>query len=312
MAHPKGGNGGSGNGGKRQRNKKQRQENKAANYAASYGWSQAFLEGHPELKQLFDQAVQHGWTAPRFIAELQDTGWFKKHSDVARKAMYLKATDPKTYAKNVNQLKQQLADAAGGIGVEIPPSQLETMAEHAYLFGWDQNQINNHLAQMVNIQKQNATVGGSLASAENQIKNYAYNNGVTLNDHTMQNWLRQIVRGNSTVEEYQQYITKQAAAAHPNWSKELNSGMSLSDVASPYINSMAQILEIDPSQISVNNKLIRQALSYQDDKGQWKQMTLGDFEDRVRQDPRWMNTDNAKQQYMDIGTSILQRFGLVG
>ncbi|HET7415520.1 MAG TPA: hypothetical protein VFI97_07475, partial [Arthrobacter sp.] len=193
-----------------------------------------------------------------------------------------------------------------------PPSSLDTMAEHAFLFGWNQEQINNHLAQMVNIQKQHATVGGSLASAENQIKNYAYNNGVNLNDHTMQNWLRQIVRGNSTVEEYQQYITKQAAAAHPNWSKELNSGMSLADVASPYINSMAQLLEVDPSQINVNNRMIRQALSYQDEQGNWKQMTLADFEDRVRSDPRWMQTDNAKQQMMDTGTAILQRFGLVG
>lgn len=297
---------------KRQRKKHQRQENRAANMAASYGWSQAFLEGHPALKKLFHQAVEHGWTAPRFVAELQDTDWFKQHTDVARKAMYLKATDPKTYEKNVNQLKQQLADAAGSLGIEIPQSQLSAMAEHAYLFGWNQEQINNHLAQMVNVQKQNATVGGSLASAENQIKNYAYNNGVHLNDHTMQHWLRQIVRGNSTVEEYQQYITKQAAAAHPNWSKELNGGMSLSDVASPYINAMAQLLEVDPSQINVNNRMIRQALSYQDEKGNWKQMSLSDFEDRVRTDPRWMNTDNAKQQYMDIGTSILQKFGVIG
>lgn len=288
-------------------------DSSAKDWASDYGWSLAFLNGHPALKKIFDKAIDQGWSAQRFVAEIQDTPWFKQHSDSWRQATYLQATDPKTYGQRTGQIAEQIKNAAGALGIEVSPKLLKQWSEQALRFGWTDVQINNHLASQVDIMGKHDTVGGQLASTQDGLMQFAAQNGVTINQKTMQGWLRAVVRGDSTFEEYRQYITKMAVAAHPNWSKELQSGMTLSDIAEPYRNTMAQVLEMNPADIDLNGSLLRNALSFKDDKtGEFKSMTMYDFEDRLRSDPRWLKTDNAKQQMMDTGSGILRMFGLSG
>ena len=154
------------------------------------------------------------------------------------------------------------------------------------------------------------TVGGELASTQENLNRWAVDNGVKINRKTMQSWLREIVRGNSTFDEYKQYITKMAVAQHPNWGKELKAGMSVAEIAEPYRNMAAQMLEMSPKDIDLNNKLLKQALSYKREDGKYDSMTMYDFEDKLRQDPRWMKTDNAKEQFMETGSAVLRMFGL--
>lgn len=300
---------GAGAGRRRNRGVGKQDTNTVADFAADYGWAKSFIQDNPQLSEVFDKAIENSWSPQRFIAEIQDTPWFKKHSDTWRQSVYLQATDPKTYEQRVNQIRGQVADAAGHLGIEVSPHLLDQWAERAVRFGWTDAQINNHLASQVKVMGEN-TVGGELATTQNNLKQFAYQNGVNINDKTMQNWLRSIVRGTSTMQEYQQYVTKMAVAAHPNWRKELEGGMTLADIAQPYQNTMAQLLEIDPAKIDPHDKMIRRALSMKNDKGEYKSMALYDFEDMVRQDPRWQKTDNAKQQYMDTGSAILKMFGL--
>jgi len=40
-------------------------------------------------------------------------------------------------------------------------------------------------------------------------------------------------------------------------------------------------------------------------------MTVSDFSNQVRQDPRWLNTQNAKDSIMNSGVQLLRNFGLV-
>lgn len=278
-------------------------------WAADYGWSYAFLQDNPQLKKVFDQAIENTWSPQRFIAEIQDTTWFKKHADTWRQAVYLQATDPKTYDKRVTQIRQNLADRAGALGLEVGKGTLQKWADQAMRFGWDDAKINNHLARQVKIMGDN-TVGGDLASTQESINRWAIDNGVKVNKKTMQSWLREIVRGNSTFEEYKQYITKMAVAQHPNWGKELNAGMSVAEIAEPYRNVAAQMLEMSPKDIDLNGKLLKRALSYKKDDGTYDSMPLYDFEDMLRQDPRWQKTDQAKESYLETGSAVLRMFGL--
>lgn len=278
-------------------------------WAADYGWSYAFLQDHPQLKDVFDKAIENNWSPQRFIAEIQDTPWFKKHADTWRQAVYLQATDPKTYDKRVTQIRQTLADRAGALGIEVGGATLQKWADQAMRFGWDDAKINNHLARQVKIMGEN-TVGGDLASTQDQLNRWALDNGVKINKKTMQSWLREVVRGNSTFQEYKQYITKMAVAQHPNWAKELKAGMSVAEIAEPYRNTAAQMLELAPDDIDLNGKLLKRALSFKKDDGTYDSMALYDFEDMLRQDPRWQKTDQAKQQYMETGSAVLKMFGL--
>ena len=280
-------------------------------WAADYGWSYAFLKDHPKLKSIFDEAIANSWSPQRFVAEIQDTPWFKKHADTWRQAAYLEATDPQTYKQRTQQIRAQIADAAGSLGLEVSGNLLDKWAEQSLKFGWNDAQIKNHLASQVQIMGKHANpLGGDLATTQENLNRWANDNAVKINKKTMQTWLRHIVRGTSTMEEYKQYITKQAVAQHPNWSKELQSGMSLAQLADPYRNMMAQVLEMNPEDINLNGRLLRNALSYKKEDGSYDAMSLYDFEDLLRKDPRWMKTDNAKEEFMNTGSAVLKMFGL--
>lgn len=308
--------GGAGGGGGVPRNRRRRGRDgggggggRLKDYAADYGWSMAFLRDNPALKKVFDKAIDNNWSPQRFVAEIQDTPWFKKHSDTWRQAEYLAATDPKTYNQRRNQIRQSIADQAGALGIELSGKLLSNWSEQAIRLGWTDEQVRNHLASQVKIMGEH-TVGGELAATQEQLNRWAADNGVAINKKTMQGWLRQIVRGGSTFEEFKQYITKMAVAQHPNWAKELQAGMSIAEIADPYRNMAAQLLEVAPEEVDMSSRLIKEALSYKREDGSYDSMTMYDFEDKLRQDPRWQKTDNAKEQYMQTGSAVLRMFGL--
>ena len=278
--------------------------------AADYGWAYAVLEDNPQLFEIFEQAVENTWSPQRFIAEVQDTKWFKNHSETWRQADYLEKTDPKTYRQRKNEVARQIADAAGSLGIDVNREQLLDWSDQALKFGWDQSAINNILSRQVKIRGKHE-VGGSLRDTQNRLESFAYANGVHVNKGTMQNWLRRIVRGDGTAEEFERYIEKQAIAKFPNWKKELEGGMTMAEIAEPYRQSMSQLLEVNPAEIGLWDKHISSAMSQRNNKGEWQSMTLGDFEDTLRRDPRWERTDNAREQVAGITASLLQTFGLM-
>lgn len=300
------------------KSKKEKKEDKLENFAINYGWSKAFLESVPELEELLKEAVKHTWSPSRFRAEIMDTGWYKKHSDTARQWSYLSQTDPATAQQRLRDQERGIRDLAGSLGLEVGNKQAEKWSQMALMHGWDENEIRNMLAKTVNIMGKNR-VGGDLAVSLEQIRQKAYLNGVNVSRKTQQKWLREIVRGNSTTEEYQDYIKRMAIHRFPNLAQEINAGLDVMEIADPFRQTMAELLEMNPNQIDLNGKLMRQALSRRipdnKDKGkepQHRMMDMSDFEDAVRQDPRWMRTDNAKETMLDMGSSLLEMFGLTG
>lgn len=116
------------------------------NIAADYSWAMSFMNKYPQLKKVFNQAVNNGWSTNRFVAEVQDTNWFKNHSDSWRTNKYLAITDPTTYQQRVGQTAEVVNSAAGQLGVHLSKDQLNEMSEQAFLSGWDAQGINDHLA----------------------------------------------------------------------------------------------------------------------------------------------------------------------
>lgn len=281
------------------------------NMAMDYGWAMAVFEEFPELMTVFKEAVKKDWSVQRFQAEIQDTNWFKKHSDTWRTNTYLKLTDPKTYDERVEKVERGLADAAGALGIDFKNNkQIQEMAEQAFLHGWDESKINNVLARMVKVTGQHS-VGGDLAAIQDRLQNFAYQNGITVTPKTMQKWLRSVVRGTGTEQEFQNYVQTMASAKFPNWRKEIMAGMTVAELAEPYRNTMAELLELNPNEISMNDRTLRQAMSFKNDKGEWDSVAIGDFEDMLRKDKRWQYTDNAREQVSSVTANLLRDFGLI-
>lgn len=278
--------------------------------AARYGWSLTLLNSSPELKKLFDRAVKGTWTPEKFVAELRSTKWFKKNGESARQAITLKTTDPGTYNERLQQRYQQVRSLATEVGAGMSTAQTREVAEDSLMMGWDDNQILRSLTSFVRRAKDGHLSGAAFA-ADQQIREYAYAMGIPVAAKNRDDWAAQIATGKKTVETVQSYLLTQAQARYPHLADALKGGQTVEELAEPYRQSIAQILEINANSIPVNDRRIQKGLSARTDKGEPYQMPLWQYEDTLRQDPRWRKTNNAKEAADGLARKMLTDFGFI-
>lgn len=284
-----------------------------SNAAADFGFALAVLNSHPELKKAFDSAVKYGWTPQRFIAEIRDTAWFTKHAETWRKAETLRLSDPATYKDDLAKSRADLRDTAAKMGSTLTGKQLDAFALNSYRFGWTRAQQQDNLAAYVHVAAGGPLKGQYIGDAGKNaadLEAIALRNGYKIPKDSLGKWNRDIMAGNATVADYEARIRRQAAVAFPTFAEELHAGADLEDLASPYKTSMARILEIPESEVTLFDPKIRKALASKDVKtGKPVAQPLFDFEDSLRADPRWMKTDNAHRDVMGLGRQVLQTMG---
>jgi hypothetical protein len=120
------------------------------------------------------------------------------------------------------------------------------------------------------------------------------------------------VMGLSNIEDSEAEIREQAASFWPSYSDKIRAGYNVRDLASSYLYTMGTELEIDPQGIDLNDQYIRKALTSADDKGNFKPQSLWEFQQSLREDPRWMNTNKAQNQVASTASRVMEMFGLVG
>jgi hypothetical protein len=74
---------------------------------------------------------------------------------------------------------------------------------------------------------------------------------------------------------------------------------------------MANTLEINPNDISLDDPTIKQAFTSLNSEGQPITKPLWEFEKELRRDERWRFTKNAQQDLMGTARKVLSDFGLV-
>lgn len=267
------------------------------------------LRSDPSLKKLFDQAVAQTWEPARFVAELRKTSWFKTHSEAMRRAQLQRQTDPRTWEANLNQARASIRDMAVKMGAQLSDATLNRIATNVLNYGWNDSQIQDTLAGSIKMGAQD-TYGGQAAVNADQLKQYAYNNGVKIGDKQLRDWVVRIGAGED-IAGFQEYIKNTAKGAFPGYEQQLDAGMNVRDIADPYIQQMAHTLELSPDSIDLFDPTIRKTLQTTDAQGKLVQKPLWQFEREMKQDPRWLQTKNARQELDGIGHSILQKWGVV-
>lgn len=281
--------------------------------AAAYGWSLAILNSDKGLKKIFDKAVKAGYTPDRFVAEVRDTKWYKTHSDTWRQNEILRVTDPKTYKQREDGQRAQTSDIAQALGATLTQGQLDQIAHNTTMFGWNESQVRDALVDYVNVANSGPLKGQYLGEAGKNataLQASAYKNGYQIPDSSLTEWNKSIMRGDKTVDDYQQFIRRAAATSFPTFAKELIAGADLEDIAAPYKASMARILELNDSEVNLFDPTIRKALASSDSKGQPAAMPIYDFENSLRKDARWMKTDGAHKEVLGLGRQVLTSMGL--
>jgi hypothetical protein len=153
--------------------------------------------------------------------------------------------------------------------------------------------------------------GKALEDYQN-LQNIAKKNGFKINEivpgaATEQQVLQGLASGKLDANRIAQDARKLAAQGQPQYVRDLlGQGYDLEQIYSPYRQTMASILEINPDEIDLNDQTLRSAIS---DKGD---MNIYDFKRQLKQDDRWQYTENAKKEVSGAAMKVLRDFGFQG
>ena len=282
----------------------------------------------PELQAIFEKhaSPQLGSFNPgntvgiqNFKNDILDSKWIKERGDDAAKAWLLQRTRPEEYRLQLEAAKNQLKAIAVEMGIpSIPEGELNKLAEDWIARGWDRPdrrlELNEILGKRIDYQDMDGRRGlrGQAGTIAEDLRRTAQRNGLRLSDDYYLNAARSIASGLTTQEDIDRDLRRQAAGLFPTFGDRILAGEDAIDLASGYINMMAQEFEIDPSGINLDDPFLMQAFGGLNQEGQPQMMSLWDFRTRLREDPRWMNTLNAQNSIANIGDSVLRMFGMVG
>jgi hypothetical protein len=192
-------------------------------------------------------------------------------------------------------------------GVDITDAKVSELASQALAKSWDSPTISENVSRSGVITGEKGNVAGYIDKLKIEARNY----GVSYNDLWFDQAAASVVQGYSSIEDYQSQIKNYSKQIYPAFAKQIDSGVTPYAIASPYINTMANILEVNPNDITLNDPTISMALKNVDAEGTPSVKPLWQFEKDLRQDSRWRFTKNAQQDLMGTARKVLSDFGLV-
>lgn len=285
--------------------------------AARYGWALSILRSNPELSKLFDSAVQNTYSQSRFVAELRNTSWYKRHGEAWRQNEVLKGADPAEFQRRLKQMNANISDVYMQMFGQAPSARnLAMFSSTAMAYGYSDAEIKDLIGGAgVNERTMRKGLGGTLGEAERQIRSAMEDYGLDFGEGWIARQLNYIATGRSDTTAIVNYLKQGALSKYGQYKDELQQGMTMRDIAEPFRQLMAKTLEVSDKSISVSDPTIQKALQYRapakgGKPGAPSQMALWQFESQLKSDPRWMGTQNAQDSLMASGRKVLQDWGL--
>lgn len=285
--------------------------------AQRYGWALAVLRSNPELSKLFDRAVAGTYSSQRFVAELRNTKWYKTRGETARQNEVLKGADPAEYKRRAEQTRADVAAAFYQMtGREASNSLLKSMTNLAFMGGYTDTEIRAMVGKSIDVgASMKYGIGGTLGEAERQIRAAVEDYGLDLGEPWIARQLNYVADGRADTTSIANYLQKAAISKYGAYKDELENGMTMKDIAEPFRQLMAKTLELSDKSLSISDPSIQKALAYREPAkggkpGAPAQMPLWQFESGLKNDKRWLGTQNAQDSVMSAGRKVLADWGL--
>jgi hypothetical protein len=146
---------------------------------------------------------------------------------------------------------------------------------------------------------------GNFGLAYGDLRNVYADNGIPINDKTLAQLALDSTANPEKAKANINLARLQAKTFYPALANQIDSGYTVKQLLSPYLQTRANVLEEDPDAIDI--KELTKVAS--DPKGL---MGLYDYEVSLRNDPKWRFTKNAQDSISNVATGIAEMFGLVG
>jgi hypothetical protein len=264
---------------------------------ARYGFVGQMAQAVPEVNTILQQAMKEQWTTDRFLMAVANTNWWKTNGQAVREWTVMQATDPQTARDRQAHITGDIYARASAMGINLTPQQ----AEQAFYFiqfsgGMSDQNINDYLGRTYfNAYNFDWTKGtGKASEYASQLDQMRHAYGMP--DGQEYNWVRDelnaVMQGGQTIEGARLAAIAYAKSKYSQFSERLEGGETMMDIARPYMDTYQKVLEQAPS--GINDAMIDKALQARGADGKPVEQPTWQFEQTLRQDPRWSKTDNAK------------------
>jgi len=302
---------------------KKKEADAAANLKASYGFVALLAQQVPEIGKLMQQAITGKWTSERFQMAVANTAWWKRTPAATRQWITQQAADPASAAQSLRSGGDSITQQASALGFEgISPQAAQKIWLTGQLRGYDEttmkawtfNAIFKHgLAGDLSIA--GGEIGARMADATQLASAYGYNPKDLKQQITMavgESFSDSQDRTTGLVK-FQDKLKGYAKSKYGAFADRIDQGETVMDIANPYFEKYSQILEVNPNDVSLDDKLIQQWLQGKSEAGKPPAATaVWQAEQDLRKDPRWGYTTNARQSAAETATVIGRAFGMVG
>lgn len=179
------------------------------------------------------------------------------------------------------------------------------------LTGLDPKQfLVNEINKDANLKKEiNQRLEGAKSLTRQDLEKTARANGLDLDINfgsVVNDWIKRIDNGED-VDIFKNLIRSTAKIGMPDKvAQMIDNGLDLETVYSPYRTLMATTLEIPKENISLNDPTLRMAI------GPDKEMSIYEYQNSLRKDPRWQFTDKAREKVSEVASRVLKDFGFQG
>ena len=273
-----------------------------------------------QIDKLFTAAAAGNWTETAFMAEIKKTNWWQSELPSLQK-FFIETHDPRnagTFAEkltlNINSVQSKL-ETLGIQATQVDPvtgkfydnsKVIEGIAMNAIKNGWNDSQLMQHLGDTAQL---HFTGGGTIGSSVDNIKKQALMYGVSIDDNylnTIQHSLLDPTDGRDS-QYYMNEMKNRAMDLYKPFAQSIKDGRSLYEVTNSYRSQMANLLEVDSTNVSwkdLMNKVI--------DPKTGNARMFSEFTKEVKADPLWQYTKNAKETYSNMALDLMKQFGFMG
>ena len=255
-----------------------------------------------DVADLLRKAVVGGYEPARFQAEYQNTKYYTTTSASVR------AWDAGTTATrdtSVASFKTAIQDNYGDVIND--PALLDKVAQDAARLGLSGSALKHFVFAQAAIT--GAANDIKQSSEADRIRRLAADYGYKISSSE----LDAVLTGKLPEQQLTERAKLNLLGEMPNLKPQLDAGLTLSNMFANYQTMAARTLELDPNAVNVADGKFRSALSAPDGKGGFRQLSLSEWEQKLRTDEQygWQFTKQANQQATDIGLTLARAFGKV-
>lgn len=284
---------------------------------AGYGFVGLLAKAIPELNDILQQAIQHQWSPDRFVQTVADSSWYKSTSATQREWITKQLTDPASAAMEMETGADSIRNLSAQLGVPMPSTE---KAKEVWLWtryaGYNESDTRAYISRVAFEEggwQEEDGGGGIYGRLINDMFRLAHDYGYTSADLTSEimekaQWIMR-TGGNVDTTGWQSKMIDYASSFYAPYKDEIRGGKTVADIAKPVMDRVSQLLEMNPANMSVNDPLVKKAMTEWSPEG--RAYSLREIEDQTRRDARWKTTDNAKQSAVQMVEEIANKFGLL-